>query len=151
MREEDRAALFDPVARGVDARYVPGESTACFEYTYDGDRREMRVVAAGDVWLPRDVPALPASVDWVHVSPLLRSDFPTETLAAIATGRSVLFDGQGLVRPASLGPLVLDADFDPALLRSSPRSSSARRRRSVLGDPATSTCARCSSRTARAG
>jgi sugar/nucleoside kinase (ribokinase family) len=29
----------------------------------------------------------------------------------------VAFDGQGLVRPARPGPLVLDADYDPAVLR----------------------------------
>ena len=53
---------------------------------------------------------------WVHVAPLLRSDFPAETLAAIARGRRLSFDGQGLVRAAELGPLKLDANFDPALL-----------------------------------
>jgi sugar/nucleoside kinase (ribokinase family) len=53
----------------------------------------------------------------VHVAPLLRSEFPTETVAALARGRRVSFDGQGLVRAAELGPLQLDAQFDRALLR----------------------------------
>ena len=53
---------------------------------------------------------------WVHVAPLLRSDFPAETLAALARGRRLSFDGQGLVRASEPGPLRLDADFDPAML-----------------------------------
>ncbi|MGH2996870.1 MAG: carbohydrate kinase family protein, partial [Gaiellaceae bacterium] len=54
---------------------------------------------------------------WVHVAPLARSDFPAETLRLLARGRRLLLDGQGLVRPGRTGPLELDADFDPELLR----------------------------------
>jgi sugar/nucleoside kinase (ribokinase family) len=46
----------------------------------------------------------------------LRSDFPAETLAALARGRRLSLDGQGLVRVPEPGPLRLDADFDPAML-----------------------------------
>src|SRR5207244_11494058 len=53
---------------------------------------------------------------WVHAAPLLRSDFPAETLAALARQRTLSFDGQGLVRAAEPGALRLDADFDPAML-----------------------------------
>ncbi len=49
---------------------------------------------------------------------MLRSDFPAETLAALARGRRVSLDGQGLVRAPHTGPLQLDADFDPAMLAS---------------------------------
>ncbi len=38
-------------------------------------------------------------------------------LAALARDRRLALDGQALVRPAQPGPLRLDADFDPALLR----------------------------------
>ena len=54
----------------------------------------------------------------MHVAPLSRSDFPPETLAAIARGRRLSLDAQGLARPARTGPLELDADYDPELLRS---------------------------------
>jgi sugar/nucleoside kinase (ribokinase family) len=128
---EDREALFDPLA--PDASYVPGAATACFEFSYVGDRREMTVVAAGDVWGPDDVPPLPG-VSWVHVAPLLRSDFPAETLAALAAGRSVLLDGQGLVRAPTLGPLALDADYDPELLRPVTALKLAEEEAEVLGD-----------------
>jgi sugar/nucleoside kinase (ribokinase family) len=73
------------------------------------------VLAVGDVWPVADV----ASVDpraWVHVAPLLRCDFPAETLGALARGRRVSLDGQGLVRVREPGPLRLDAGFDHALL-----------------------------------
>ena len=52
----------------------------------------------------------------MHAAPLLRSDFPAETLAALARGRHLSLDGQGLVRSPETGPLRLDADFDPAML-----------------------------------
>jgi sugar/nucleoside kinase (ribokinase family) len=131
--EVDREALFDPLA--FDAQYVSGRVTACFEFSYEGERREMNVVAAGDIWRPGDVPALPTDVTWVHVAPLLRSDFPAETLAALATGRLVLLDGQGLVRPAKVGPLVLDADYDPDVLRNVVALKLAEEEAELLGDP----------------
>jgi sugar/nucleoside kinase (ribokinase family) len=54
--------------------------------------------------------------EWVHVAGLARSDFPSETLAELARGRRISLDGQALVRPGATGPLVLDAEFDPAVL-----------------------------------
>jgi sugar/nucleoside kinase (ribokinase family) len=114
----DRDELLPPlVGLGSPVRYVPGESTATFTMSYDGDVREMHVDALGDVWLPADVPELPPSVRWAHVAPLARSDFPPETLALLARRRRLSFDGQGLVRAPELGPLQLNADFDPELLR----------------------------------
>ena len=53
----------------------------------------------------------------MHVGALARSDFPAETLAALARDRRLSFDGQGLVRPARTGPLALDAEYDPEVLR----------------------------------
>jgi len=56
---EDREALMLPVARlGTPVRYVPGDSTATFRISYDGDRRTMVVDAMGDVWTPDDLPRL---------------------------------------------------------------------------------------------
>lgn len=116
--EADRAALLPPLVRlGTPVRWVPGSSTASFSIAYDGDRRVMQVEALGDAWRPEDLPALPPAVRWVHVAPLARSDFGPETLAAIGRRRRLSLDGQGLVRPARIGPLELDGDFDPELLR----------------------------------
>src|SRR5262249_61512725 len=56
-------------------------------------------------------------VEWVHVAPLLRDDFPPETLERLARRRRLLLDGHGLVRARRVGPLALDADFDQELLR----------------------------------
>ncbi len=78
----------------------------------------MSTLAIGDAWLTTDIPALPRAVGWIHVAPLLRSDFPSAaTLAEIARGRRLSLDGQGLVRPARLGEFELDGDYDPELLR----------------------------------
>lgn len=114
---EDRETLFPALVRlGTPARYVPGESTATFSFSYDGDRREMSIDALGDSWAPGDLPQLPAA-RWVHVAPLARHEFPVETIAALARRSRVSFDGQGLVRVPEVGPLRLDDDFDRELLR----------------------------------
>ena len=133
--EADREELVPPLARlGTPVRYVPGTATASFSFTYDGDRRTMTVEALGDTWLPGDLPSLPP-FRWVHVAPLARDEFPAATLAALARGRRVSFDGQGLVRPSRLGPLVLDADFDPDVLRHIWVLKLAEEEAEVLGDP----------------
>jgi sugar/nucleoside kinase (ribokinase family) len=134
--EADRAELLPPlVALGSAVRYVPGRHTASFEMSYEDDRRSMTVVALGDTWLPGDVPALPDAVRWVHVGPLARNDFPAETLAAVARGRRVSFDGQGLVRPARTGRLELDAEFDPEVLRHVWVLKLSEEEAAVIGDP----------------
>lgn len=113
----DRAELMPALlALGGDVHYVHGETTASFAIEEKGPLRRMRVLAIGDAWRQVDLPGLPPAVEWVHAAPLLRSDFPPDTLAALARGRKLSLDGQGLVRAARLGALELDADYDPALL-----------------------------------
>jgi sugar/nucleoside kinase (ribokinase family) len=102
-------------ALGLPVVLLPGTATTSFSFRYDGDVRVMNVEAVGDTWKPADAEAVPHRA-WVHVAPLLRSDFPAETLAALAHGRRLSLDGQGLVRVPEPGPLRLDADFDPAVL-----------------------------------
>ena len=103
-------------ALGVPVRLIHGETTAAFSFSYADGVRAMSVDAIGDAWRADDVRELNRRARWIHVAPLLRSDFPAETLAALAQGRHVLLDGQGLVRRAQLGPLALDAEFDRSLL-----------------------------------
>jgi sugar/nucleoside kinase (ribokinase family) len=114
----DRALLLRPlVALGLPVLWLGGSSTAAFSIRYEGDRREMSVDGIGDAWSPQDVERL-GDARWVHVGALAQSDFPAETLAALAEGRRrILFDGQGLVRPARTGPLELHGDYDPEVLR----------------------------------
>ena len=106
LRGGDRDELIPQVEElGTPVEYVAGTTTAVFGIAYDGDRRFMRMEAIGDPWTPADVPALPDAVRWVHVAPLARTDFPTETLAALARGRLLSYDGQGLVRVPETGEL----------------------------------------------
>ena len=113
----DRALLLRPlVALGIPVLWLGGSSTAAFSIRYKGDQREMSVDGIGDPWSPRDVQGL-GDARWVHVGALAQSDFPAETLAALAEDRRVLFDGQGLVRPPRTGPLELHGDYDPEVLR----------------------------------
>jgi sugar/nucleoside kinase (ribokinase family) len=132
----DRDQMLPPLVRlGTPVRYVAGESTATFAFHYEGDVRHMRIETLGDSWAPRDLPDLPDAVRWVHVAPLARSDFPTETIAALARRRRVSFDGQGLVRSARVGPLALDDDFDRDLLRHIWILKLAEEEAEVVGDP----------------
>jgi sugar/nucleoside kinase (ribokinase family) len=116
--DADRAELARPlVALGIPVLWLGGLSTATFSFRYDGDRREMTVEALGDPWSPEDVRGV-GEARWIHVGGLARSDFPAETLAELAADRRrVLLDGQGLVRPPRTGPLELDGDYDPEVLR----------------------------------
>ena len=111
-------AIFEPALAAVEQplTLLPAETTSGFALDYVGEERTMTVTEIGPVWQPADAAALEPSVEWVHVAPLLRSDFPAETLAEFARGRQVSFDGQGLVRVPAVGPLVFDADYDPAVL-----------------------------------
>jgi sugar/nucleoside kinase (ribokinase family) len=131
----------DELLRSVSAfsgqvQYVPGTATASFRISDQGKRRGMEVLAIGDRWQPSDAPPLPDGVHWIHVAPLLRSDFPAATLALLARGRSLSLDGQGLVRPGRLGALVLNADYDPEALRHVRVLKLSEEEAEVLGDPA---------------
>jgi sugar/nucleoside kinase (ribokinase family) len=134
----DRDELMPQVVElGTPVDYVEGTTTAVFGIAYDGDRRSMRMEAIGDPWLPADVPRLPDAVSWVHVAPLARTDFPTETLAELARGgRQVSFDGQGLVRVPETGELREDADYDRDALRHVSMLKVNDEEAEVLGDPA---------------
>jgi sugar/nucleoside kinase (ribokinase family) len=115
--EADRRELLPPlIALGVPVLWRGGSSTATFSFRYDGDRRVMAVEALGDPWTPADVRGL-GRARWVHVGAVARSDFAPETLARLARERRLSLDGQGLVRPARTGPLELDAEYDPDVLR----------------------------------
>ncbi len=132
----DRDTLLPSLIRlGTPVRYVPGETTATFSFSYDGDARTMTVGALGDAWSPADLPDLPSG-RWVHVAPLSRHEFPLETIAALAKRRRVSLDGQGLVRVPEVGPLRLDGDFDRELLRHVWVLKLADEEAEVLGDPA---------------
>jgi sugar/nucleoside kinase (ribokinase family) len=102
-------------ALGLPVVSLEGTETTSFSFHYEGSVRIMTVDSMGDAWTPEDAELVPRGA-WLHVGPLLRSDFPAETLAALARGRHLSLDGQGLVRAAQLGPLRLDADYDAALL-----------------------------------
>jgi sugar/nucleoside kinase (ribokinase family) len=106
---------------GLPVTWAPGATTAAFSFHYEGDHRAMTVDAVGDPWTPADVEGWASTAlgtEWVHVGALLRSDFPTETVAVLAAGgRRLLVDAQGLVRVGEVGPLQRDGNVDRDLLR----------------------------------
>jgi sugar/nucleoside kinase (ribokinase family) len=118
--EADRRSYLRLLAAlGLPVSLSAGGETTAFSFHYDAEgRREMRVEAIGEPWSESDDPERTLRrVEWVHVAPLLRDDFPPETLERIARRRRVLLDGHGLVRARRLGPLVVDGDFDRTILR----------------------------------
>ncbi len=115
--DADRRALVPPLsALGVPVTWLPAARTTAFEIQNDGERREMTIGDPGAPWTVEDVRAVGRAA-WVHLGGLTRADFPADVLAALARDRRLALDGQALVRPAEAGPLVLDSDFDPEVLR----------------------------------
>jgi sugar/nucleoside kinase (ribokinase family) len=109
-------------AFGLPVTIRPGSVTTAFTFHYEGDHRIMEVDAIGDPWTEADIRGWAGSAlgdaRWVQVGALLRTDFATATLAALAPDRSLLLDGQGIVRRASAGPLARDAEIDYSMLAS---------------------------------
>ncbi len=115
---EPELALFQPAidALEVPVTVLPAAGTAAFDHAYDDETRSTTVTGIGDPWAAGDAAYIDADVTWVHVAPLARSDFPVATLSALATGRRLSLDGQGLVRSPQLGPLVQNAEYDEGVL-----------------------------------
>jgi sugar/nucleoside kinase (ribokinase family) len=113
-------ALFESllVRFGSIVRILPADRTSAFRLDYeDVDHRQMSVDAIGPVWGRSEIEAADPDTTWVHLAPLLRTDFPASTLALLAErGHRVAYDGQGLVRADRLGPLVVDRHYPPELL-----------------------------------
>ena len=116
---EQRSYLRLLAALGLPISLSAAGETTAFSFHYDADgRREMQVETLGEPWSEADQPELALRrVEWVHVAPLLREDFPPDALERIAHRRRVLMDGHGLVRARRIGPLALDGAFDRTLLR----------------------------------
>ncbi len=113
------AAVFTDMlgAIGVPTLVLDSDNTSAFELVYSGERRTMTVAGLGDAWTPAHFESAPIQTAWVHLAPLLRSDFPPATISAIArSGHRVSFDGQGLVRAARLGAMVTDDGYDATVL-----------------------------------
>ncbi len=116
---ERRSYLRRLAALGLPISLAAAGETTSFSFRYDPEgHREMHVDTIGESWGDGDEPERALRrVEWVHVAPLLRDDFPPDTLERLARRRRLLLDGQGLVRARRLGPLELDANFDRTLLR----------------------------------
>jgi sugar/nucleoside kinase (ribokinase family) len=113
----DRRALVPPLAAlGVPLTWIESPRTASFELRYRGEDRETVIADPGAPWTVEDT-RLVGRAEWVHLGGLTRADFPHAVLAALARERRLALDGQALVRRADPGPLVLDDEFDPDVVR----------------------------------
>ena len=102
-------------AFGLPVTWYESSATTAYSFHYEGDRRIMWQDAVGDPWTPERAVSAAADATWVNVCALTRTDFPAETLAALADGRQLLVDLQGLVRTATIGALHTDADIGDVL------------------------------------
>ena len=118
LADEDRPRL---AGLGLPVLAESAPRTIEFRIENDGDRRRIAIDELGEPWSVAEargwLTRALADADWVHAGALTRADFPPETLAALARGRVLSLDGQGLVRRAAVGDVVLDADYDPDVLR----------------------------------
>jgi sugar/nucleoside kinase (ribokinase family) len=115
----DRELLLAPLeAFGLPVHWYESSTTTAYSFRYEGDRRIMRQDSVGDPWTPERALEAVGDAGWVNVCALARSDFPPETLEALAEGgRRLLVDAQGLVRTPALGPLRTDAEIGDVLRR----------------------------------
>ena len=114
---EHRAELVPALeAFGLPTSWHESSTTTEYSFHYEGDRRIMRQEAVGDPWTPAQAVAAAGEAIWVDVCALTRTDFPADTLAALAAdGRQLLVDLQGLVRTATIGPLHTDEHIGDVL------------------------------------
>ncbi len=118
LADEDRPRL---AGLGLPVFAESASRTIGFRIENHDDHRQMAIDQLGEPWSEAEargwLTRVLADADWVHAGALTRADFPAETLAALARGRVLSLDGQGLVRRAEVGDLVVDADYDPEVLR----------------------------------
>lgn len=116
-RPEDRDVLGGGLrGLGLTVTWYASPTTAAYSFHYEGDQRIMRQDAIGAPWSPKQALEAVRDARFVHVGALVRTDFPVETLAALAEGnRRLLVDAQGLVRRPDLGPLRTDGETGGAL------------------------------------
>jgi sugar/nucleoside kinase (ribokinase family) len=114
---EDRGLLLPPLkALGLPVTWYESRTTTAYRFHYEGDSRVMLQDAVGDPWRPEQALEAVGEAGWIHVGALVRTDFPEDTLAALAGGgRRLLVDAQGLVRTAEIGPLRTDGDVGDVL------------------------------------
>jgi len=113
----DREYLVPPLeAFGLPVTWYESETTTSYRFHYEGDHRVMLQESVGEPWAPARALDAIGDAAWVHVGALVRTDFPAETLAALAEGdRELLVDAQGLVRTPALGPLRTDSEIGDVL------------------------------------
>ena len=100
----------------LPVRWYESPTTTAYSFHYEGERRIMSQDAVGEPWSAEQAVEAVAGSTWIHVGALTRSDFPEETLAALAGGgRRLLVDAQGLVRRADLGALRTDGEIGDVL------------------------------------
>lgn len=114
---EHRPALVPPIeAFGLPVTWHESSTTTEYSFHYEGDRRIMWQDAVGDPWTPAQAIEAAADAAWIDVCALTRTDFPADTLAALAAGgRQLLVDLQGLVRTPAIGALQRDAHIGDVL------------------------------------
>jgi sugar/nucleoside kinase (ribokinase family) len=105
-------------AVGLPASLSTGGETTQFSFSYDADAvRTMHVDVVGEPWRLDEPPRRSRYGEAVRRAKTRRAAATPAALERLGSGRRLLLDAQGLVRVPQTGPLTLDADFDPEILR----------------------------------
>ena len=128
---ERRSYLRRLAALGLPVSLSAAGETTSFSFRYDAEGTgRCAVDAIGEPWSEGDEPERALRrVEWVHVAPLLRGDFPLEALERIARRRRVLLDGHGPRPRAPSSARSRSTATSTARSCVTSRSSSSRRRR----------------------
>ena len=113
----DRPQVLPPLIRlGFPVHWRDSTATAAFSIDYEGEHRRMLVDAIADPWTPEEVAGPAATLGARRAARRAATSRPRRSPRSPAAG-ALSLDGQGLVRPARTGPLELDGDYDPEVLR----------------------------------
>jgi sugar/nucleoside kinase (ribokinase family) len=113
----DRHLFSGVVAQSpCDFAVLDAQCTSGFGLSYEGDVRTVSVTEIGPQWSADEIGGLGIEELWIHLSPLLRSDFGLDFIPALAErGHRIALDVQGLVRDARLGPVEFNNRFDQSV------------------------------------
>jgi sugar/nucleoside kinase (ribokinase family) len=111
--EDEKAALDDLIAKGIETRSIESKQSVYFENIYgqNPDDRTQRVLAKATPFTVSAVGNTALDAQIVHLGALLADDFPLETIEALSKSARISVDSQGFLRKVGPHGDVLACDW----------------------------------------